>query len=59
MATKKGARRVEQKDVYIQMKVPADLHTQVKTHASAQRLTLKEYVLETLRKSVEKGGKKD
>jgi predicted HicB family RNase H-like nuclease len=51
---KKGTRM----EVTIQIAVPEDLHTQVKTQASAQRMTLKEFVLEALRKSVEKGGKK-
>jgi hypothetical protein len=52
---RKGALSME---VMVQIAVPADLHTQVKMQAAAQRMTLKEFVLEALRKSVEKGGKK-
>jgi predicted HicB family RNase H-like nuclease len=41
----------------VQIAVPEDLHTLVKIKAAEQRTTLTAYILDTLRASVEKGGK--
>jgi predicted HicB family RNase H-like nuclease len=40
----------------MQIVLPEDLHYLLKIKAAEERTTLKDYVIETLRKSVEKGG---
>jgi hypothetical protein len=57
MATKKKGARMDRKEITIVVALPLDLHTQVKTQASAQRKTLKGFVLEALQEHVAKGGK--
>jgi predicted HicB family RNase H-like nuclease len=44
------------KNVLIQ--IPEDLHTAMKTQASAQRTTVKEYVTEAIRQAVAKSAKR-
>ena len=50
------AKRKEPAVRNILIALPEDLHHKVKLKATEQRLTLKAYVIETLRRSIEKGG---
>ena len=55
MPTKKQGTKPMEKT--IMMALPIDLHTQLKTAAAKDQKTLKGFVIEAIRKAIEKGEK--
>jgi predicted HicB family RNase H-like nuclease len=52
---KKGTAQPMEKT--IMMALPIDLHTELKIAAAESQMTLKGFVIEAIRKAIEKGGK--
>jgi predicted HicB family RNase H-like nuclease len=44
------------KEKIILIRVPEELHYKVKLRATAERKTLKQYIIDTLQQAVERGG---